>query len=200
MSALYPRQCALCRLLSEDGPVCPACREGFIPAVRELSARSDEQELDFRARLFRYENRAAQAVRRLKYGRATSLAGAMANEMREGFERLRLDPDYVVPVPIHWSRRCARGFNQAELLGEALPNVVRLLHRVRRTRPQVGLTRDERARNLAGAFRAESAVANHKILLIDDVLTSGQTARECAKALRAAGATEVGILAFCGEA
>jgi ComF family protein len=159
----------------------------------------DDSGLDYRAALFRYESRAAQAVRRLKYSRSTALATFMAEELRSALIRLALEPDLIVPVPIHWSRRCARGFNQAELLCGDL-DWTPALARVRRTRPQVGLSREDRARNLSGAFRASSTVAGRHILLVDDVLTSGQTARECAKALHSAGAAEVGILAFCGEA
>ncbi|HWA82798.1 MAG TPA: phosphoribosyltransferase family protein, partial [Fimbriimonadaceae bacterium] len=104
--------------------------------------------------------------------------------------------------PIHWSRRCQRGFNQAELLADGLPRTCRnALFRVKRTRPQARLSREERMHNLAGAFRASRAVVEGKsVLLIDDVLTSGQTARECAKALASAGATEIAVLAFAGDA
>jgi ComF family protein len=155
--------------------------------------------LAYRISLFPYTGRPAQAVRRLKYSRCTSLAGFMADEVAEAVSRFGLDPDLVVPVPIHWSRRCMRGFNQADLLCEGLDSVPQALRRVRRTRPQVGLTDAERRTNLVGAFRATAIVKGQRVLLIDDVLTSGQTARECARALFGAGATEVGVLAFCGE-
>ena len=164
-----------------------------------LTHRMGEPELDYRAALYRYQGRAGQAVRRLKYGRATSLIEMMSYDMLQGYEHLGLGSDLTVPVPIHWSRRCVRGFNQAEALVRTFPNVTGALARIRRTRPQVGLSREERVRNLAGAFRADPIVEGKRILLVDDVLTSGQTARECAKALRDAGAIEVGVLAFCGE-
>jgi ComF family protein len=198
LDAVYPAKCALCGLFAERS-VCAACLDGFVCVDPQLDRRSGETVLDYRAVLYRYEERAAQAVRRLKYSRATTLAGFMSAEVRLGYDRLSLEPDLVVPVPIHWSRRCNRGFNQAELLCDDLPWVRGALVRVRRTRPQVGLSREERARNLDGAFLAMPVVSGQRVLLVDDVLTSGQTARECAKALRAAGAVEVGILAFCGE-
>jgi ComF family protein len=151
--------------------------------------------------LFAYEGRAAQAVRRLKYSRATSLAGPMA-ELLEEARRLLPPHDWIVPVPIHWARRAQRGFNQAELLSEKAPrNLVRpsFIRRVRFTRPQVGLGTEERLTNLAGAFEAQPEVRGHRILLVDDVVTSGGTALACAYALRQAGAKETGLLTFCGE-
>jgi ComF family protein len=124
----------------------------------------------------------------------------MSQEIAKAANELRFDFDVALPVPIHWSRLCQRGFNQAEILASRLPMDATLLRRIRATRPQVGLNREQRTKNLAGAFRAGSGASGKKVLLIDDVVTSGQTARECAKVLLEAGAVEVGILAFCGDA
>ncbi len=107
----------------------------------------------------------------------------------------------LVPVPLHWTRRLRRGFNQAELLAERLSEpferpVVAALRRVRATRPQVGLDRLERRRNVADAFAAvhSRVVPGGYYLLIDDVYTTGATLRECARTLRAAGAGRVAAL------
>jgi ComF family protein len=159
--------------------------------------------LAWQATVFDYRGRASQAVRRLKYDRRTSLAQKMSQCLYDRYNEIGEAVDAVVPVPIHWSRRCQRGFNQSDLLCESFPReMVRpdLLRRVRATRPQVGLSHQERLENLTGAFRASAAAAGLTILLVDDVLTSGQTARECATALKDAGAAEVAILAFAGEA
>ena len=105
-------------------------------------------------------------------------------------------------MPIHWSRTVTRGFNQAELLCEQLPRELinnNILRRTRATRPQVGLSHEERARNLEGAFEVIQSVEGNSVLLIDDVLTSGGTARECASVLKKAGAIEVGIYTFAAE-
>jgi ComF family protein len=170
------------------------------PPVLDSAWRSEG--VDHVCAAFRYQGRAAQAVKRLKFDRVTSLAAPIAKEMLLAVRRLGIEPpdlgDAIVPVPIHWTRRCERGFNQAELIARPLaPELFRprLLRRVRRTRPQVGLTREERRLNLVGAFRALGP-APARVLLVDDVLTSGGTAIECAKALRAAGAREVSALLF----
>ncbi len=159
-----------------------------------------EGSLAYVAGVVRYESRGAQAVRRLKYGRATSLAKPMAELMRQRFADIRIQPDLVIPIPIHWSRRFSRGFNQAELLSEQLPNVDRTcLSRRRRTRPQVSLTREERTQNLLGAFVAKGNLKGKEVLLVDDVYTTGSTARVCADALKKAGAERVGVLVFALE-
>lgn len=199
LSLLYPSKCCLCDLLGDD-PLCSVCRDDFEPIENPVSRAYGPAALDQWARMFHYRGRAGQAVQRLKYSRATALARPMAEALANFAEQQGLlEVGAIVPVPIHWSRRCSRGFNQAELLCEAMPLELvrpRLLRRIRATRPQVGLTPEQRQLNLVGAFRAQGDLSGMRVLLVDDVLTSGQTGRECAAALKRAGAIEVGILAF----
>lgn len=111
------------------------------------------------------------------------------------------DWDALVPVPLHWSRRWRRGFNQAEVLARAvgrrhgLSVQRRLLRRVRATPPQHG-DAGSRRRNLRDAFAVPciERCAGSRLLLIDDVFTTGATANACAAALRSAGAAAVGVL------
>jgi ComF family protein len=108
----------------------------------------------------------------------------------------------VVPVPLHPARLAERGFNQAELLAAAcaprwrLPVLGRALVRVRPTRPQTDLDAEARRVNVRDAFRAPrpAGVRDRRLLLVDDVLTTGATAAAAARALRAAGARAVGVL------
>lgn len=123
----------------------------------------------------------------------------MAEELYDFFIDMALSPDLVIPVPIHWSRRAERGFNQSELLAERLEPSHGVLIRHRATSAQVGLSREWRQKNLANAFSVIGSVERKSILLVDDVFTTGQTARECAQILKLNGAIEVGILAFAGE-
>ena len=172
---------------------------GEMQRLSPVFAYYEDGALDFRGCVYRYPGRAGQAVRKLKYQRATSLADSMAQILAQSVLEEGAEFDIAVPVPIHWFRLAWRGFNQADLLASKLPNRRLCLRRVRATRPQAGLTTEERLYNLEGAFEVIVPVAGKKILLIDDVVTSGKTANECAKALKAAGAIEVGVLAFCGE-
>jgi ComF family protein len=109
--------------------------------------------------------------------------------------------ELVMPVPIHVTRWCERGFNQAELLCEAFPPdaVVNGLRRIRRTRPQVGLNSADRQQNLVGAFVCDSTVRGKNVLLVDDVVTTGSTARECARVVKRAGAARVFLATFAAE-
>jgi ComF family protein len=112
--------------------------------------------------------------------------------------------DALVPVPLHWRRLWTRRFNQSAALAAAIARASGVavahaaLRRVKATRQQVGLSRSERAGNVQGAFRvaaaAKAEVAGRRLVLIDDVLTSGATADACARALLRAGAAQVDVL------
>ena len=197
---LYPDRCALCDVIGASSP-CASCLSDMVRI--EVPFQNDLTEpFQYHITLFRYEGRAAQAVRLLKYRRQTSLVDWMATELRNAYNTYELNVDAIVPVPIHWRREAERGFNQAELLCEKMPKglvVSRDLIRIRATKTQVGLSLEERLTNLDGAFVASEAVRHKRVLVVDDVMTSGQTARTCAQELLMAGAEEVGILAFAGN-
>lgn len=198
---VYPAKCALCGRLGHRG-LCEDCREEFVALERAPQRLGPPSPLHSQASLFHYDGRARQAVRRLKYERTTSLAPPMAAMLAgAALEMGFLEWDAIVPVPIHWRRRCERGFNQSELLAAAMPKPqVRpaLIKRIRATRPQVGLSIPQRLQNLRGAFQASAQASGLRIVLLDDVLTSGGTATACAEALLAAGADAVSVLTFAG--
>jgi len=109
--------------------------------------------------------------------------------------------DLIVPMPLYWRKRWRRGFNQAGLLAREISRrthtpVRNALRRVKDTAAQAGLTNAKRRQNVSGAFRAKRSapLAGQRVLLIDDVLTTGATAASCARALRKAGAREVTLL------
>jgi ComF family protein len=156
-------------------------------------------DLDAAHAAYGYEGRAGQAVRKLKFNRSTSLAPFMACEIARIASGLTYD--FVCPVPIHLLRWCSRGFNQAELLCAEFPRSERqdLLRRIRFTRPQVGLSAQDRRTNLVGAFQSQLNLAGKHVLVIDDVVTTGGTARECAKVLKSAGAARVELVVFASQ-
>lgn len=142
-----------------------------------------------------------RGVLRLKFGRKTALAGALAKLCAEEAQ-IKVLPswgiDTLIPVPIHWTRRLGRGFNQSELLAEQLGKelglpVIRPICRTRPTGHQVGLTGAARRSNLLGAFALvpKAKVLGRRVALVDDVCTTGTTLVECAAVLKAAGAAAV---------
>jgi ComF family protein len=143
-------------------------------------------------------------VHLLKYGDRLDLAGPLGGWMARAGRELLDDADALVPVPLHWSRLWQRRFNQSAMLARVIsartkvPVADDILVRTRATPPQVGLARKERARNVQGAFAVEKSariqVKGRKLIVTDDVLTSGATADACARVLRRAGAARVDVL------
>jgi len=109
-------------------------------------------------------------------------------------------PDLIIPVPVHHNRLKMRGFNQALEIGRLLSRKIKkpikkdVLIRIRDTRPQVGLTGHMRKQNVKHAFSVQSELHGKKVLLIDDVYTTGATILECVKELKRAGARSIGVL------
>jgi ComF family protein len=153
---------------------------------------------------FPYAPPVSDAVQRLKYGGRTDLAVRLGRLMAA---RVTQDaaPNLVVPVPLHRRRLAARGFNQSALLARAVARELdaacepRILFRQKDTPQQAGQDRAQRLSNLRGAFgvRCPSAVALRRVLLVDDVVTTGATMSGCIDVLRSAGADVVGVSSLC---
>jgi ComF family protein len=148
-----------------------------------------------------YEGAMREAVHALKFGGRRSLARPLGDLMREYCGRFEVDrPDALVPVPLARGRERERGFNQAGLLAQRLADKLgirmrpRWLVRLRMTAPQSDLSATDRHANVAGAFVAAPAVRDRHVVVVDDVMTTGATVAECARALRRAGARRVGVL------
>lgn len=147
-----------------------------------------------------YEGPVSAAIKRFKFGRQIVYQPLLQSWLKRP-ECLELvtAADLLLPVPLHPRRLKARGFNQPLLLAQAFPDRplgLEVLKRLRHTMPQVGLNPKERRNNVKGAFgvATPSEVKGKKILLIDDLYTTGSTVRECARVLRRAGASRVEVL------
>ncbi len=147
-----------------------------------------------------YEAELRELIHLFKYAKIRTLAGPLGKFLAVALPREQAY-DVIVPMPLHIWRRWQRGFNQSELLAREIGRrihtpVKNLVRRVRYTRPQAGLTNAKRRTNVVRAFRAKNsrALEGSRVLLVDDVLTTGATARACAKALKKAGAGHVTVL------
>jgi len=192
--------CASClyALTFDPFPTCPRCAGSVGPhASLEggcTACRSDAFAFDGVFRVGVHEDLLREVVIKLKQRGAEEFAEAMAVLFAEvlAAKLKSFLPDVVIPVPLHWLRYWQRGFNQSEILGRALaenlgkPCRSRVLRRVRRTPSQKAQTAAKRRENMKGAFaaRPDPSIKGKVCLLVDDVLTSGATAHEAARALR----------------
>lgn len=190
------------------GPACAQCGEPLALAFHEEArcgaCLADPPPFDRARAAVAYGPIARALALKLKYGRRPGVARTMARPMRRVGGSM-LDGALVAPVPLHRWRLWSRGYNQAALIARALVRdggelALDLIDRPRRTPPLRGLGRLARERTVAGAFRIgpawKQAVKGRRIVLIDDVYTTGATAKGCARLLKRAGAAEVNVLCW----
>ena len=219
VAALLAPACAVCNVILDDPlagcvcrncwaairpftpPLCDACGEPLAGQGQSLCRQcAHRRRIVDRSRAVGEDDGALrEIIHALKYSSRGSLAQPLAALMRSrGFELLR-QADYSVPVPLHWRREHQRGFNQARELARHLGcPIIDALVRKRGTRPQVELAADRRHANVEAAFRlrrrllrASRSIEGLKLVLIDDVSTTGSTLEACATVLKEAGASQI---------
>jgi len=198
--------CKTCRdsLPLVSSPLCPVCGIPFIGTGSDhrcSACLSNPPHFDTARAHFLYEGPIRDLIHSFKYNRKTHLRNPLALMTLEGMSvfLVNQNPHLIIPVPLHRSRLRQRGFNQAVLLGRAISHQLSLpmspntLARTRPTEPQIDLSAAQRQVNVKGAFTVSKPdqVAGKRILLLDDVMTTGSTMNECAKELKKAGADVV---------
>src|SRR5881398_2297517 len=221
VSLLYPATCTICgknvrageylcdecdgNLIRIVAPFCQTCSEPFEGSIQSAftCANCAHRTIYFDAAVAAYRGRGIvrEVIHQFKYTRQIHLRHLVARWLCAAFDDERLrgrEFDIIVPVPLHPTRQRERGFNQASLLAELLTAQKSipckpLLKRVRYTTTQTALDRAERMENLHNAFRLRrnANVRGLRVLLIDDVLTTGSTLSECARILKRSGAISV---------
>jgi GrxC family glutaredoxin len=208
--------CATCwsKLSFIEPPYCARLGIPFTydpgPGLLSMEAIAAPPAYDRARAVVRYDDIARALVHAYKYGDQLDLAPLMGGWMARAGRELLQDADALIPVPLHWRRLWARRFNQSAALATAISSLCGVpvshtgLKRVRATAQQVGLSKAERAENVQGAFRVppdgKAEISGRRLVLIDDVLTSGATADTCARlaAGRGGACRCAGFRAGCG--
>ena len=204
--------CAACwaKLSFIAPPFCPRLGIPFVydpgPELLSMEAIANPPAYQRARAAVRYDDVARTLVHSLKYQDRTDLAPAMGRWMARAGQELLAEADVLVPVPLHWRRGWSRRYNQSGALARVISRQsgVKLaseaLRRIRATEQQIGLSRPQRASNVQGAFKVAAErsadIAGRRVILIDDVLTSGATTDACARALLRAKAAQVDVLVF----
>ena len=204
--------CAACwaKLSFIAPPFCPRLGIPFVydpgPELLSMEAIANPPAYQRARAAVRYDDVARTLVHSLKYQDRTDLAPAMGRWMARAGQELLDEADVLVPVPLHWRRGWSRRYNQSGALARVISRQsgVKLaseaLRRIRATEQQIGLSRPQRASNVQGAFKVaperSADIQGRRVVLIDDVLTSGATTDACARALLRAKAAQVDVLVF----
>ena len=223
LNILYPRRCPVCHRILPDqtGLVCPDCEKTLRPIeqpfcmkcgapVREgeefcMECRKTEHRFTCGRGIFSYNDVWKQSIEKYKYYGCREYGDFYADKMaRHGARDVRRwGPDLLVSVPLHRKKLRIRGFNQSWYLAERIGRILRIpaeesaVVKVRETKSQKKLAVPERRNNLKGAFAAAIPVAGKRILVVDDIYTTGSTMDAMADCLLKAGAAEVFFLTFC---
>lgn len=223
---IYPRRCALCDdvLGRKERYLCktcrtqipvppgePRCKKCGKPIPSEVieyctDCAKREQQYDQGMGVFLYEGAIKKSILRLKSGERKEYGeflGKLMSVYGSSFLK-RIQPDLIVPVPLHKNKRRSRGYNQAELLaiqisrGFSIPLRTDLVLRKKITKEQKKLGKHERQKNLRRVFQVKKEIGNYRrVLIVDDIYTTGSTVNAVAEKMKQAGVLEVFFITLC---
>ncbi len=205
IDVLFPPLCYICQnfLLGNRRIICHSCWQSIPQFDGRLDPSLKKRSLHKVFILFEFDDIIRVLIHLLKYKHHLTLADYFA---REAYERFSEDLSHayqaIVPVPLHKTRRRERGYNQSEQICNTLSKFIHIpvknehLVRISPTKSQTKMSRIERDKNVKDAFYSPPGIMDEKILLVDDVITTGSTVEACCHSLERAGAKEVDILAI----
>jgi ComF family protein len=191
------KRCSRCGIklgsgITSSDKGCPGCKDANLRYEKSFFVSDNTEPVRTLIHQFKYKKHMCLA---------TPLGSLLANLL---YQKTISEIDFVVPVPLHWKKKQERGFNQSELMAKkickklSIPISVNNLHRVKNTLSQTQLSRLQRQQNVKDAFKVKNSeqLFQKNVLLVDDVLTTGMTASECAKSLKNAGTNKVFLIAL----
>lgn len=222
---LFPRRCPVCGeiILPKGNMICPPCKEKVKlvkePKCKKCGKSLIDEEIEYcfdcikknhsykmGISLFEYDDVMKQSIYGFKYKNKREYADYYIQELMKNYKRqiLSWKAEALIPVPLHKSRHLYRGYNQAEVLARKigkeleLPVAVNLILRQKKTLAQKGLNHKERRKNLQDAFHIGQKVVQYKkVIVIDDIYTTGSTIEACTKVLKINGVEDVYFLSLC---
>lgn len=215
-NSLLPGSCLLCSADCRHDLLCPACATDLPPVPEQRCPRcadctthgehcgaclKDTPHFDRTTAAFRYDFPVDRVIHALKYGHQLAVASWSGRQLAQCLTDAEVD--LVVPLPLHPERLCQRGFNQSAEIARGVGNCLNLpvdrksMIRSRATPPQADLPHKARQRNVRGAFECRTDFTGKRLLLIDDVMTTGASVNECARVMKLHGAASVvvGVIA-----
>ena len=220
LDILCPKTCPMCdKIISRHENICTTCHSKLVyiyePKCKKCGKELHDEAKEYCAdcsvkkhyfklnvAVFEYSDMVSKSLYKFKYHNRRTYARFYGEAIAKHCARdiRRWNPDVIVPVPIHYKKRIKRGYNQAALIARELGKKINIyvdekyLYRVVNTRPMKELNKTNRKKNVENAFKIYKNVVKYKkIILVDDIYTTGSTLDACAKALLGAGASEV----FC---
>lgn len=217
LDLIFPQHCIICKkylsrkeenicqpcwdnLVFLPSPFCAECRS-FVEKDRKCKRCEDESGLSLVYSLGNFDESYQRLIYAFKYGQLLNLGKRLGSTLGEKIKEDKrfLECDFLIAVPLHSSRKRKRGFNQSEILADeisqkiGLPVLKDILKRKKKTKDQTNLDTKEREENVRGAFevRDRDKISGKNIILVDDVITTGATLKECARTLTQAGASGV---------
>ena len=182
-------------------PFCPMCRSFLDQKLRRCPKCPRVSSLSLNRSLGVFDPYYQTLIHHFKYNRKFSIGKNLGRKLGEILKKEEFSKgfDYIMPVPLHYSRKRERGYNQIKIIAReisestSVPIAEKVLIRKKKTKDQTHLSLEERERNVRGAFvvRSNSLLRGKRVILVDDVMTTGATLKECARVLTDAGADEV---------